>query len=362
MPGLTCSRCLLDEGVPGLALDGGGLCAWCRDYDFQSTVARPAPEELVARIRAEGRGQPYDCVMGLSGGVDSSYAVLMAHRLGLRPLVVHVDNGWNTAFAVLNIEGLLKTLNLPLFSWIIEWEEFRAVQLAFLRADVVDLELPSDHAIVAGLFRTALRFGVKYILTGDNYATEATLPRQWNHPKTDLRNLRAIYRGPLRTLPTLSTLQMLWWQRWRGLTYVPFLSHLPYVKAEARRDLQESVGWRDYGGKHHESIITRFYQGYILPRKFGLDKRRFHLSRLICSGQLTREEALAELQRPHYDEGLLHQDRAYVIKKFGLSESEFEAIMTRVPRSHYDYASERSYLRLLFALKAALRRLGLVRR
>lgn len=359
---MSCRRCLLDDSVPGLDLDAQGLCAWCRDYDFQSAARRPAPEQLVASIRAAGRGRPYDCVMGLSGGVDSSYAVLMAHRLGLRPLVVHVDNGWNTAFAVLNIESLLKTLQLPLDSWIIEWEEFRAIQLAFLRAGVVDLEMPSDHAILAGLFRTALRYGVKYILTGDNYATEATLPPEWNHPKTDLRNLRAIYQGPLRTFPTLSTLRMLWWQRWRGLTYVPFLSYLPYSKAEARRELQEAVGWRDYGGKHHESIITRFYQGYILPRKFGIDKRRFHLSRLICSGQLTREEALSELARPHYDEHVMNQDRDYVIKKFGLTEAEFEGLMAQPPRSHYAYPSDRSYLRVLFAVKAALRRLGLVRR
>lgn len=297
--------------------------------------------------------------MGLSGGADSSYALVLACRRGLRPLVVHVDNGWNSEIAVINIERLVKNLKLDLFTWVIDWEVFRDLQRSLFLAGVVDLELPSDHAILAGMYRVALKFGIRYIVTGDNFTTEATLPPAWNHPKTDLTNLLAIHRAfsgrRLDTFPTLSTLQMLALQRLVGIKTVQLLSYYPYNKLQAKAQLARAYDWRDCGGKHHESIITRFYQGVILPKKFGIDKRKLHLSRLICSRQITREQALAELALPHYPLDLQQQDEVYFIKKMGLDKAQFQAVMEAPPRSHFDYPSDRRILYRLFHLKKLIR-------
>jgi N-acetyl sugar amidotransferase len=359
----------MDESAPALDLDASGLCRYCRQYDaivahgeFSGARREENRRALLASVRAAGKGRRYDCVVGLSGGADSSYAAYLARKEGLRPVAVHVDNGWDTELAVMNIENLVKKLDLDLFTWVIDWDEFRDLQVAFLRAGVVDLEMTSDHAIIAGMYATARRFGVRYILSGDNFTTEATLPPGWNHRKTDLRNLRAIHdrftRTPLRTFPQLSTLGMLFHQRVLGITYVPFLSYFPYVKKEAIATLSRELGWREYGGKHHESIITRFYQGYILPTKFGIDKRRLHLSRLICSGQLTRAEALHELTQPHYSPRLQEEDLAYVTKKLGLSEDEFRAMMREPPVPHSAFPSDEAVLQAGITAKQRLRSLA----
>lgn len=295
-----CKRCVLDETASNLALDADGICSYCRGWD--GLVAAGAVDEsrmaqerlaLVDALKRAGRGRPYDCVVGLSGGADSSYVAYLAVKEGLRPLAVHVDNGWNSELAVLNIERLVRGLGLDLVTVVIRWEEFRDLQLAFLRAGVVDLELPSDHAIIAGTMRTAARFGIKDVLSGDNNATEAVLPPGWNHRKTDLTNIKAIHDAftttPLDSFPQMSTLEFVFRQRVLQTHWRPFLSLYPYVKREATALLSEKFGWRGYVGKHGESIITRFYQGVILPTKFGIDKRKLHLSRLICSGQLTRK-------------------------------------------------------------------------
>lgn len=364
-----CRRCVMDSSAPDLDLDDAGLCRYCRQYDaivskgseFSPERRDANRERLLEEIRAAGRGHRYDCVVGLSGGADSSYAAYLARKHGLRPIAVHVDNGWDTELAVMNIENIVRKLDIDLYTWVIDWEEFRELQLAFLRASVVDLELPSDHAIIAGMYATARRFGVRYILSGDNYATEATLPPGWNHRKTDLVNLRAIHRAfskrGLSTFPQLSTLGMMFHQRVLGIRYLPFLSYFPYVKTEAIAALTRDLDWREYGGKHHESIITRFYQGYILPTKFGIDKRRLHLSRLICSGQVTKAEALDELARPHYSPELQAQDNAYVAKKFRITEAEFDAMMREAPVSHYAYASDEAVLQAGIGAKRRLRSL-----
>lgn len=352
----------MDATAPDLELDADGVCKYCRQYDTIIKNPEYAPENrdatrarLLKMIRLAGRGHRYDCVVGLSGGVDSSFAAWLARKEGLRPIAVHVDNGWDTELAVMNIESIVRKLDIDLYTWVIDWEEFRELQLSLLRAGVVDLELVSDHAIIAGVYKTARRFGVRYLLSGDNYATEATLPPGWNHPKTDLTNIRAINaafsNGSLSTYPQLSTLEMLFAQRVLRINYVPFLSYYPYVKSEAMGTLEREIGWRAYGGKHHESIITRFYQGYILPTKFGIDKRRLHLSRLVCSGQMTREQALEELRKPHYDPELQKADREYVCKKFRIAVEEFDQLMRATPRSHFEYASDRSLLKKLFAVK-----------
>lgn len=357
--GQTCRRCVMDESAPNLDIDDRGVCRYCRDFDRQRSQPGQSPEELeragvaiVERIKAKGSGRRYDCVMGLSGGADSSYALLLAKRLGLRPLAVHVDNGWNSELAVMNIENLVRKLDIDLHTIVINWDEFRELQLAFLRAGVVDLELPSDHAILAGMYQTARRFFVRTIVSGDNAATEVTLPTGWNHRKTDLRNLKAIHRSysriPLTSFPMLSTFGLLVSQRLLSFRAVPLLTYFRYVKSEAITELQREIGWRPYPGKHGESIITRYYQGFILPKKFGFDKRRIHLSRLVCNEQMTRDEAIEELERPPYAADLMALDREFVIKKFRISEREFDLLMSAAPRSHFEFPSEEPTLQLLF--------------
>jgi N-acetyl sugar amidotransferase len=358
----------MDESAPDLALDEQGLCRYCRDFDRQQAQPGQDPESLrragdawVAKLKAAGRLRRYDCVMGLSGGADSSYALLLAKRLGLRPLAVHVDNGWNSELAVMNIENLVRKLDVDLHTVVIRWNEFRELQLAFLRAGVVDLEMPSDHVIIAGIVQTAFRYLIRYVVSGDNTATEVTLPPTWNHRKTDRRNLRAIHDAftneSLSSVPQLSTLGMLFAQRVLRQEWFRILSHYPYVKAAAIEELRREIGWRPYPGKHGESIITRFYQGFILARKFGIDKRRIHLSRLICTGQTTREAALAELEAPPYDPELIQIDREFVIKKFGITEREFDELMRSPPHAHVEYASEEQYLPYVFALNRSVRSL-----
>lgn len=359
----VCSRCVLDDSVATLTFDDDGVCSYCRYFDERRETLPLSPSDrdaerrrIVDEIRAAGRRGQYDCIIGVSGGVDSSYAALVAVRNGLRPLAVHVDNGWNTELAVKNIESIVRGLGLDLVTNVIDWEEFRGLQLSLLRAGVVDLELVSDHAIVAGMYHAARRHRVSTIVTGDNHATEATLPPGWNHRKTDLRNIRSINRAyeraTMRTFPKLSTLGMVLHNRLLRIRYVGILSYVDYVKEAAMDELERELGWRRYGGKHFESIITRFYQGYILPRKFGIDKRRFHFSLLIHSGQMTRSDALAQLEEPPYDPKLAEADKVYVCKKFGISLAEFEQMMNEPPRSHYDYGSDEKILK---ALSGALR-------
>jgi N-acetyl sugar amidotransferase len=362
-----CTRCVMTEADPSVTIDEAGLCSYCRQYDevlsrpeFDPRTQASHKEALVARIRSRGRGKRYDCVLGLSGGVDSSYAAYIAKRqLGLRPLAVHVDNGWNSELAVKNIENIVRKLDIDLVTEVIDWEEFQKLQLSFFRAGVVDLEMPSDHAIVAAMHHTARRFGISFVVTGDNHATETTLPAGWNHRKTDLVNLRAINaaheRTSLKTFPQMGTLTMLAHQRLLRIEYVGILSYVPYVKTDAIKELEDQLGWRAYGGKHFESIITRFYQGYILPKKFGIDKRRIHFSRLICSGQLTKADAFRELAQPHYDPKLMAEDKEYVCKKLGLSLAEFEAIMAEPPRPHLAFASDQRRLDAALKLNRTVR-------
>jgi hypothetical protein len=237
----------------------------------------------------------------------------------------------------------LQALNIDLYTYVVDWEEFVNLQLSFLRANVVNCESPTDHGITATLFRMASKEKVRFILSGSNLVTEAIMPIAWAYYNQDLRNLKAIHRRfgkkALKTFPTISIVDYLYYVFVEKIRQVPFLNYIEYNKEEAKRLLAKEIGWRDYGGKHYESVWTRFYQGYYLPRKFGFDKRRAHLSTLICSGQIRREEALSEMEKPTYDPKLLAEDMQYVIKKFGLTQEEFDTILNAAPKQHYEYPS-----------------------
>lgn len=355
----------MDTTDPDLVLDDQGVCNHCRSYQgarkrLDERLTPGALDDLVARIRRRGTGKAYDCIVGLSGGADSSYLLHVATGLGLRPLAVHLDNGWDSELAIHNIHGLVSKHGLDLVTHVIEWQEFRQLQLSYLRAGVVDIEVLTDHAITAVVHRLAATERVRFILSGNNFATECIMPTTWNYRKADLRNLRDIARrngGPkIKSLPTASTLRLAMIEYSRGIRSVDLLNYVDYNRKSAIATLQDVYGWRDYGGKHYESFFTRFYQSYILPTKFGIDKRKAHLASMVNAGQMTRDEALEELRSPLYELSQLTEDKAYLIKKFGLSQDEFDAIMAAPPKRHEDFATDAAYA--LPTLRLVQRALG----
>lgn len=335
-----------------------GHCNHC-EFHFKTEPLKIVPPDLcderlaevVKKIKKDGRGKQYDCIMGVSGGVDSSYVALMAKRLGLRPLAIHLDNGWNSELAVKNIYNIVKKLNIDLHTHVINWLEFRDLQRSFIKASVVDIELLTDHAITAIIYETAKKHRIKYILSGSNFATESIMPKTWYHRKSDLRNIKAIHRKygeiPIKTFPRLSTLGIAFKTVVCGIKQVHMLNILNYNKDKAIEELTTNLDWRNYGGKHHESIFTRYYQTLILPKKFNIDKRRCHLSSLICSGQISRSEALAKLEEKCYSEQEMISDGDFVQKKLGFSKDEFDNYLSAPVVSHYMFDSDEYVFKLL---------------
>lgn len=339
----------MDSTDPDIFFDSDGICNHCHEYERKAATApfmspgnrQEKLEELVEIIRQKGRNSPYDCVIGVSGGVDSSFLAYKVKELGLRPLAVHLDNGWNSELAVSNIHNLVTKLKIDLFTHVIDWEEFRDLQISFLRASTPDGEIPTDHAIGAIIYQMAIKHNVPYVIFGHNLATEATLPVSWAQGHGDFRYISAVHsrfgKVPLRTFP---------FYRYFGIPYRLFrrfetaylLNYCDFNKKDATSLLETKIGWRPYEGKHYESIYTRFFQGYVLPTKFGIDKRRAHLSNLVTSKQISRVEALAEIARPAYpSKQLLDADLEFVPKKLGLSQSEFAEIMALPIKSYWDY-------------------------
>ncbi len=338
----------MDTTDPDIAFDSHGVCNHCHTYDalmmehhFGGESGKRKLAEIVENIKIAGKNNEYDCVIGVSGGVDSSYVAYIVKESGLRPFAVHLDNGWNSELAVKNIEQLLKRLNIELYMHVVEWDEFKDLQLAFLKASTPDSDIPSDHAIVSLMRQIARERKIQYILSGCNLRTETHIPRAWSQGHGDWKYIKSIHNRfgtvEIKTYPHTGLISQLWYRATQH--WVDILDYVDYVKRDAKRLLQEKMCWQDYGGKHYESIYTRFYQGYILPRKFGYDKRRSHCSSLICSGEITREEALEELKHEPYPVELQKQDRDYVLKKLNLTDEEFEEIMNLPRKSYWDYPS-----------------------
>ena len=343
-----CTRSLMDTTYPNIVFDENGVCNHCHDHDRlmkQKVVTGKAGEEylqkLVDEMKRDGRGKPYDCLIGVSGGVDSTYVAYLVKKMGLRPLAVHMDNGWDSELAVKNIEETLKRLGIDLHTEVLDWEEFKSLQVAFLKSSTPDSEIPSDHAIWAVLGDLADKLKVKYIVSGFNVRTETHLPRAWSQGHFDWKYIRSVNglfgRGRLKTFPHIGFFT--YYRRLLTHRRVDILNYIDFNKTEAMKILEQELGWRYYGGKHYESIYTRFYQGYILPTKFGYDKRRSHLSSLICSGETTRDAALKELDKPTYQPTMQEEDREYVVKKLGLNDDEFEAILNAPKKTFWDYPS-----------------------
>jgi N-acetyl sugar amidotransferase len=351
-----CALSVMDNiSDPNIRFDEKGVCNYYYEYlDAESkyvpkgTEAASKLKAIVEEIKREGKNQKYDCITGVSGGVDSTYLALQAKKLGLRPLIVHFDNGWNSELAVKNIENIIARLGFDLYTLVVDWEEFKDLQLSYLKASVVDIEAITDHAIIGTMYKLAEKHRIKYILSGNNIVTEHVLPSYWVFNKGDDINIKDIHRHfgskPLKTYPFFTFKERRYYSHVRGIETIPLLNYLPYTADEAKKTIVEELAWRDYGGKHYESIFTRFYQGYILPVKFKIDKRKAHLSNLIFSGQLTKEAAVRELEQPIYDSRQFEEDKRFVLKKLGLSEGEFETIMQAPRKEHREFKYVRPVL------------------
>ncbi len=348
-----CTRCVMDTTATEITFDEKGECNFCKDFDLlaHKTIWRPKEIRLkelndsVKRIKEIGIKDKYDCLMGLSGGVDSSYLCYWAKQVGIRPLIVHFDNGWNSELAVQNIENIIKKTGFDLYTYVINWEEFKDLQLAYIKASVLDIEVPTDQLIFASLFRIARKFKIKSVVNGNNISSEGILPKSWYFPdKLDIVNLTEIHKRfgtkKLKDFPKLGLTQMFINQRLYKMHSIPPLNLMDYDKNKAKELLIKEFGWRDYGGKHYESIFTRFYQGYILPRKFQVDKRKAHLSSLVASGGITRAEAIEELKKPTYDPVAQKEDYEYALKKFDLTAEQFEIYMNEKPIPHAFYGTQ----------------------
>ncbi|MGE4435401.1 N-acetyl sugar amidotransferase [Achromobacter sp.] len=347
-----CTRCVMDTSDPNITFDHQGVCSYCNTFDnvtsqqwFPNEEGAKRLGQRVDAIRKERAKHEYDCILGLSGGIDSSYLALRVQELGLRPLVVHVDAGWNSELAVHNIERIVKHCNYDLHTHVIDWEVMRDLQAAYLRAGVANQDVPQDHAFFGALYHFAVKNDIRYVISGGNIATESVLPVAWGHNAMDAINLKAIHRKhgtkSLKSFPIINFMQYYFYYPFiKKMDVLRPLNFMPYSKSAALKYLQDTVGYRDYGRKHGESVFTRFFQNHYLPYKFGYDKRRAHLASRILSGELDRAAALAALEEPLYDPEELRQDKAYIAKKLGFSADEFEALM-QPPGHHYsEYANQ----------------------
>jgi len=350
-PYRICTNCVMDTSDVRIVFDANGACDHCNNFYAQilpnwrtDEHGRRELERTASRIKKAGAGRDHDCLIGISGGADSSYVTYVAkEKLGLRPLILHVDAGWNSQEAVNNIEKLVDGLGLDLHTEVVDWAEMRDLQVAFFKAQVQHVDTPQDHAIFAGLYNFAVKHKFKYIITGANYATECIRnPLEWHYHATDLAQLKDIHRRfgerPLVNFPLTDIFTYKIYYRYvKGIRVVRPLNSVPYVKEEAMQLLTERFGWQQYDHKHYESRFTRFYEGYWQPKKFGVDKRRRDFSILILTKQMTREEALVRIGKPAYDEATIAQDFEYVATKLGLSVGELQEIMDGPPKSYRDY-------------------------
>jgi N-acetyl sugar amidotransferase len=367
----------MDTTDPDIWFDENGVSSHAIHFDevfaddlkrAQADQRRDELDAMVAQIKKAGEGKPYDCVMGVSGGVDSTYAVLQAVRLGLRPLIVHFDSGWNSELAVGNIHSLVTTLGLDLYTHVIDWREMKDLQLSFFKASLANCDIPTDHAFGYVAYTQAKKYGIKYILSGGNAATESILPESWGYNADDAKHLKAVQRRfgtvKLKTYPVMGMFaRHIWYPIFRRIQTWRPLNYMPYIYDEAKKDIAENVGWRDYGGKHYESVFTRYFQGYYLPHKFGFDKRLAHYSSLVLSEQLTRDGALALMESTNYPESLRTQDHEFIAKKLGVSVEELERLIELPPVDYTAYPNSEklwAFIRKVGAPFGRLaRRLGL---
>jgi len=355
-PYKICLHCIMDTTDTNIVFNERGWCDYCNN--FESTVlpnwhtdgqGERALKLLADRIREEGKGKDFDCIIGLSGGLDSSYvAYVVKEKMGLRPLLFHVDAGWNTDQAVGNIEKLVDGLGLDLYTEVVNWEEMKDLQVAFLQSGIPDQDLPQDAAFFSSLYRFARQYKIKHIITGSNYSTECCRePEEWGGylgiDKMLFNDIHSRFgKRPLKTFPLKDILiYKLFYQKILGMKVHHPLNLVPFVKKDAEDELERLFGWQRFQHKHHESRFTRFYEDYWLPRKFGFEKRRAHFSSLIMTGQMSRERALKRISQPEMDKHFLQQEFEYVANKLDLTVAELQVIFDGENKTYRDYRNKR---------------------
>jgi N-acetyl sugar amidotransferase len=348
----------MDTTDPDITFDADGVCSHCHSFEtsmvpswFPDQRGAKLLDEAIAQVKQCGKGKPYDSIIGLSGGVDSSYLAVKVGEWGLRTLAVHVDAGWNSELAVKNIEQIVTKVGLDLVTHVVDWEDMRELQLAFLRSHLANQDVPQDHAFFAALYHYAVKNKIKYVITGSNYATEGVLPVSWGYDAMDERHLRAIHARfgsrKLKKFPIVSFFDY-HISYPEKMTILKPLNYIDYRKGTAIDYLEKNYGWRYYGGKHYESRWTRFFQAYYLPTKFGFDKRKAHLASLVVAGELSRDQALKELERPLYTENELAEDKAFVAKKLRITVDELDEFVTGAGRHYTEFPNnERKYQRYM---------------
>ena len=364
-----CARCIMDTSVEDIYFDAAGICNYCHQFDTDVIPNWHPNEEgakiwqgLVDKIKAERGRKEYDCILGMSGGVDSSYLALKLHEAGLKPLVVHVDAGWNSELAVNNIEKVVQYCGFDLHTVVIDWEDVRSLQLAYLKSGVANQDVPQDHIFFSTLYHFATQNSLRYIMSGGNIATEGVYPKVWQAAAMDALNLKAINKKygerSLRNYRTVSFFQAyIWFPLIKGMRTLRPLNYMPYVKSAAMQELHEKTGYVAYDRKHGESLFTKLFQNHYLPEKFGYDKRLPHYSSLILSRQMTREDALAKLDEPLYEALELENDIQYLCKKLRISRDEFTSLMNCKIHHYSEFRNWDSYYRFLKKGQAIVERL-----
>ena len=363
----TCTKCVMNTSDPEIKFDEDGVCNHCHDYKniyskMLDSLDRSLLQSVADKIIQEGKDKEFDCILGLSGGVDSSYLALIVKDLGLRPLVVHVDAGWNSKIAVSNIKKVLDFCDFELETSVLNWNEVKDLQLAYLKSGISNMDAVQDHAFFAALYHYAVNNNIKYVLSGGNISSESVLPKSWHHSAMDAINLRSIHKKfgqlPLKSFPTIGFFKYFFWYPFiRKMVVIRPLNYIDYDKSEAEKILIDKLNYESYGRKHGESRFTKFFQNYLLPTKFKIDKRIAHYSSLILSNQMTRDEALKKLEEPLYDEIELQNDKLFITNKLGISLEEFERILNSDPVSYSNYKSWDSRYKILKKVQTFLENL-----
>jgi N-acetyl sugar amidotransferase len=357
-----CTRCVMDTSDPDIVFDEKGICNHCTGFiqrlqsrGYVKGESEALLHKFVDVIKSHGNGKPYDCIVGISGGVDSCYVAYLCKSYGLRTLLIHMDNGWDTEIAVNNIRSLAKTLDFDYISYVLDWEEFKHIQLAFLKSSSVDLEMPTDIAILASIYETAAKYDIKYIISGGNLSAEGILPLQWGyHSKKDMKLYNYIVKKfaqtKLRKVPVIGLVKESYYRFIRKMKTIYILNYIDFDKDAAKKHLMKHLNWKDYGGKHHESKITAFWQGYVMYEKFNMDYRRSTYASQICLNQMTREEALEMLKAKPFDDEKVKEDKKYIAKKFGISVEELESYLNLPPKTYVDFPNNKKLIDFCYDL------------
>ena len=354
-----CTRCVMDTSDLDITFDHKGYCNHCRDYFARIAQRVYLGEEsdrqldsIVQRIKKSGENKEYDCVIGISGGIDSSYVAYLSKQLGLRPLLVHMDNGWNSEEAVQNIKNIARILDIDYESYVLNWEEFKDLQLAFLKASVPEADTPTDIAILSSLHRVAKKYGIKYIISGGNFATEGILPKHWHYNAKDLTYFNHIQKTfgtkRLKSFPTFGFRSEMYYKLVSKIKMVYLLNYVSYDKSEAISLLEKELNWKNYGGKHYESKYTGFIQSYYLYKKFDIDYRKATLSSQICAGAISRAVAIEILKNKPFENSKTQREIEYIAKKLGITKDSLIEIIDSKPKWYEDYPNDEKWLKYVY--------------